>query len=204
MADLLRLPSARIFPPLLGSKRGRKADGPAPGPLDDAATAPPRAAHPLLAGGMQLRGKGAGLLRDPTSLLLLEAASQLNELVHAQLERRMLKVSRQGGAAEAAPTDSVSEAEEEAGGACESACGAVCVAALSLRSTQHAADRTSATVTASASLDGSLPESGPVSLSRNKRIRLERQYAIDLSGLCVTGAQRQPLPDAEELACLVR
>ena len=139
MADLLRLPSARIFPPLLGSKRGRKADGPAPGPLDDAATAPPRAAHPLLAGGMQLRGKGAGLLRDPTSLLLLEAASQLNELVHAQLERRMLKVSRQGGAAEAAPTDSVSEAEEEAGGACESACGAVCVAALSLRSTQHGA-----------------------------------------------------------------
>lgn len=150
------------------------------------------------------------MVLDPTALLLMEAAAQLQELVRQQEQLRQLRREH------CCPEDS----DSECGSDCEAPCGPVpgsypgmgtsCDTASVPRSLDTVGSVSVATVSASAS--GSCPASlasvggASLPLSRSlrsaragdKRCALERQYAIDLDGYCRVIGQRLPLPMPQE------
>ncbi len=164
LSELQRLPRARAFPPMSGMKRERD--------VATAAAADVRTVYQLSSHAMFTKPKQRPL--DPTGRLLMEAANQLDNLVKAQLQRCMLRRAIRGrGVASASDSDSEDEAEAEA------------EAAGSPGSLHAAASDAAASVGGLSSTGGapsvaaSQPESAPVSLSRCKRLCLERQYASE-------------------------
>jgi hypothetical protein len=154
---------------------------------------------------------------DPTALLLMEAAAQLQELVTQQEQLRRLRRQH------CCPEDSDDSECGSDAEPCEGpepgsypGMGASCDAASVPRSLDTVGSVSVATVSASAS--GSCPTSlgsvggASLPLSRSlraaragigaavgeKRCRLERQYAIDLDGYCRVIGQRLPLPLPQE------
>lgn len=122
---------------------------------------------------------------DPTGMLLMEAANQLSHLVKAQLQRRMLRrASRGRGVASASDSDSEDEAQEAAVGSPGSLHAAASDAAASVGGLSSAGG--------APSVAASQPESAPISLSRCKRLCLERQYASE--GASPRGAPQCLLP----------
>lgn len=133
----------------------------------DARTVYQLSAHPLFKPKQQQL--------DPTGMLLMEAANQLSNLVKAQLQRRMLRrASRGRGVASASDSDSEEEGEAEAAGSPGSLHAAASDAAASVGGLSSTSGAPSAAA--------SLPESAPISLSRCKRLCLERQYASEQPG----------------------
>lgn len=213
LAELQRLPTARCLPPFLRFKR--QDPEPAPAPAD--APAAPLAAAPAPAAPPQRpTWSSKPVVLDPTALLLMEAAAQLQELVRQQEQLRQLRREH------CCPEDS----DSECGSDCEAPCGpdpgsypgmgTSCDTASMPRSLDTVGSVSVATVSASAS--GSCPASlasvggASLPLSRSlraaragiggpvaeKRCRLERQYAIDLDGYCRIIGQRLPLPMPQE------
>ena len=179
MAELQRLPSARSFPPVLGSKRDR---GGADGAVHFTATA-----ADVLRNLLDRRPTQAPA-KDPTASLLSQAASQLSSLVKQQMHRRMLLAAKnlQHGASEGdSEAGGSAEGEEEAGDAPRNLCGSF-----------GAADSAAQLPTAAPySLRESLDS---LAAARGKRACLQRQYAIDLSGRCLLGSgKRVPLPQPQ-------
>ena len=178
LAELQRLPSARSFPPILGSKRDRGgADGGAVhgtaadvlrSLLDRRPTQPPS--------------------KDPTASLLSQAASQLSSLVKQQMHRRMLlaaKSLRRGASEGDSEAGGSAEGDDEAADAPRNLCGSFGAANSAAQSP------TAAPYSLRESLDGPSTASG-------KRACLQRQYAIDLSGRCLLGSgKRVPLPQPQ-------
>lgn len=124
----------------------------------------------------------------------MEAANQLQELVEQQAALRQLRRQRGGASYDSEPDESGSEGGWE-GGSAPRSLGADSVSVASV----------SASGSCPASLESvggtSLPLSrslGRGSLAGHKRPHLERQYAIDLDGLCRVIGQRLPLPAPEE------
>ncbi|KAL4428309.1 hypothetical protein ABPG75_002398 [Micractinium tetrahymenae] len=187
LSELQQLPRARAFPPLLGMKRAR----------DPAATAgaDAGAAYQLSAHAALFAAKPKQLQQplDPTGLLLMEAANQLNNLVKVQLQRRMLRLASRGRGV-ASASDSESECEDEEAAAVGSP-GSLHAAASDAAASVGGLSSTGG----APSVAASLPESAPISLSRCKRLCLERQYAIDLSGHCIMDGVRVPLPPPDAL-----
>ena len=175
LAELQRLPAARVFPP--GHlKRCR-------GGARRAAAAPHGAQHKA----------SAHAALDPTGYLLLEAASHLSDLIREQQERRLLRHA-DGGASSGESSDEDEPcvhprrlllAEAEPSGRS----GSVGAAASASVASASAGNRGGGS--------GSLPDSGHSSLGV-KRVRMQRAYAIDLAGQCRLGQERLPLPAPPE------
>lgn len=162
LSELQRLPRARAFPPMSGMKRDRD--------VATAAAADVRTVYQLSSHAMFTKPKQRPL--DPTGRLLMEAANQLDNLVKAQLQRRMLRRAIRGrGVASASDSDSEDEAEPEAAGSPGSLHAAASDAAASVGGVSSTGG--------APSVAASQPESAPVSLSRCKRLCLERQYASE-------------------------
>lgn len=180
VAELRRLPSARAFP----AKRHRGFGFVSGG------------AGTLPACGCSKLAAQAAL--DPTAFLLAEAASQLSHLVKQHVQRRMLRTGRRPGGASRLADDSDtsgSSSDEDVTEAAPRRRLLLGDEPSQLCSSMGAADSTSV---ASTSVGGgagstSLPDSGQVSLGA-KRVRMQRQYAIDLAGQCLLGGERLPLP----------
>lgn len=183
LSELLELPAARSFPLMAGIKRGREPAAAATRWLADAAAGLTLKSSPPL---------------DATGLLLVEAATQLSWLVKQQLQRRTLRAVRSScDAGSDSDSDGGATAGKSAGG-----CGSGSQGAGSPRGIHAACTGSTsvATISAGASAGASGPCSAPISLPRCKRICLERQYAIDLTGHCLMAGQRVLLPSADSFA----
>lgn len=186
--ELGSLPRAREIPPLLG-KRGRSSGGRA-------------------AGGAALAQQpdGKPLPLDPTSLLLMEAAGQLRTLLELQAQRRALQARHGRWLPDAdSCADSDAEGDDEEGQGSEPCdpygASALCAELQSLGGSfgAESASAQSASLGAASSLGGRSSEAGSLRRGRQpgKRSCLERQYAVDLDGLCRSIGQRLPLPQPD-------
>jgi hypothetical protein len=150
-------------------------------------------------------------VNDPTANLLLEAANQLRELVREQVMRQTLRLQRRhsGTRRQLASGDSDDSTGDSSDGEAEAE-------PTQARSAQRSpakrplapdggadADQPSSNPSqysvsvASALNSGAAASSGPLDSgqsSQNKRLCLQRQYAINLSGQCLLGGELLPLP----------
>lgn len=205
LAELQRLPAARCLPPFLRFKPQEPEAAP---PQRDAPAAP--AAPAPAAPAQRPAWTSKPVVLDPTALLLMEAAAQLQELVTQQEQLRRLRRQH------CCPEDSDSEcgSDSEAcdepgsypGGSCDTfsaprsldTVGSVSVATVSASASGSCPTSLSSVGGASLPLSASLRAARAGIGGGEKRCRLERQYAIDLDGYCRIIGQRLPLPMPQE------